>query len=205
MGRSFVACGAVMLCACSVERLPPPQAPTRDVPETVVVPIAAPPPGTGRVLLEANGEAAHVVEVSATDDPAVVGVRPVCTTPCVVDLPYGPHPLVFRSKQDPDRESETEVEIGPRPKIVRHALGERHDGGAAYTLGVVMLVLGSVAATTGGILWSAGAAGRSDALTPSAQSLTVAGGTTALLGLPLLLASRPTERPGATTEWALPR
>lgn len=190
---------------CGAQHLPPPPAPLRSAPDTTLVPAQAPAPGTGRVLLEANGEPADVAVVSATDDPAVVAVTPLCTTPCVVDLPYGPHPLLFHSTTDPARESEAEVDVGPRPKVLRHSLGERREGGPAHTTGTALVVLGALAATTGLILWSAASADdRRGAMDATGQGMTIGGATTALLGLPLLLSDRPTERPGATTEWPLP-
>lgn len=202
-----LALALLLVGGCGVEHLPPPQAPSREAPDASIVPAKAPPPGTGRVLLEANGEHAEVAEISATDDASVVAVTPLCTTPCVIDLPYGPHPLLFHSTTDPSRESEAEVDVGPRPKVLRHSLGERRDGGPAHTAGVAMIVLGAIAATTGAILWSASAAGPDEgrgSLAGVGQGVTVLGGASALLGIPLLFSDRPSERPGATTEWSLP-
>ncbi|MBX3189013.1 MAG: hypothetical protein KF819_18475 [Labilithrix sp.] len=197
------ACVAGALSAgCSPEVLPPPRAPARHLPAEIDVPADAPPPGSGRVILDANGERAQVVEALRDGDDDVV--RPVClSTPCVVDLPYGPHPLVFRSVTDESRQSETEIEVGPRMKVLRHNLGERSDGGALNTLGVSLLVLGTLAATTGGILWLAGASDRSASLEGPGRIVTGIGVGTMLLSLPLLIAGRPSERPGATTEWTL--
>ncbi|MBS2016925.1 MAG: hypothetical protein JST00_28825 [Deltaproteobacteria bacterium] len=192
---------------CGVEHLPPPQAPSREAPQARDLPTSAPPPGTGRLVVDANGEQAEVAIVSPTQDPSVVAVTPLCTTPCVVDLPYGPHPLLFHSTTDPSRESETEVDIGPRPKVLRHSLGERREGGPAHTTGTAMIVLGAIAATTGIILWSAAAAGPDEgrgAMAGVGQAISIGGAAAALLGIPLVLSDRPTERPGTTTEWPLP-
>jgi hypothetical protein len=168
----------------------------------VDVPPEPPAPGTGRVILDTNGERAHVVEL--VDDGAP-GVRSVCpATPCVVDLPYGPHPLVFQSTTDGSRQSEAAVDIGPRPKVLRHTLGERNDGGTLNTLGASFLVLGTLVATTGAILWLAGASDANASLAPSGQVITGIGVGSMILSIPLLVAGRPTERPGATTEWTLP-
>jgi len=211
MGRRLLAvvvlASASAMMGCGVEHLPPPQAPARDAPAPELVPTHAPAPGTGRVVVDANGERAEVAMVSATDDPSMVAVTPLCTTPCVIELPYGPHPLLFHSTTDPARESEAEVEVGPRAKVLRHAMGERREPGTANTAGTAMIVLGAIAATTGVILLSAAAAGPDDgrvAIAPLGQAFTIAGAASALLGIPLLLSDRPTERPGATTEWSLP-
>lgn len=200
---------AVMSCCagCGVEHLPPPQAPARDVPSPELVPTHGPAPGTGRVVVDANGEQAEVAMISATDDPSVVAITPLCTTPCVIDLPYGPHPLLFHSTTDPTRESEAEIDVGPRAKVLRHTMGERREPGTANTAGTAMIVIGAIAATTGVILLSAAAAGPDDgrgAIAPLGQAFTIAGAVSALFGIPLLLSDRPSERPGATTEWSLP-
>jgi|GEM_PF-1201993 len=206
---------AVASSACAVERLPPPEAPSRDL----ALARDPPPPtdaGTSRVLLEANGEAARVHEVvegtPAEGSEGYVGVRPLCTTPCVVELPYGPHPLFFQSTADPSRQSETTIDVGERTKVVRHALGDRSDGGALYTGGATLALLGAIAATTGAILWAAGSAGGADAtasasghpdLESTGYGVTVGGAAAILLGIPMMLVDRPRERPGATTAWDL--
>lgn len=221
MSRSIpvhvAAAGAALLLGCGVDARPPPAAPAREIPAGLEISQDPPPPGSGRVVLDANGERARVFEITGPPpgDPSesTVGVRPVCTTPCVVDLPYGPHPLVFQSVANGERQSEAAVDVGARAKVLRHSLGERSDGGGARTAGAALVVLGVIAATTGAILWAAGGAGSSDpgSLTSSGSTLASAGQTlagggagAALLGIPLLLIDRPVERQGTTTEWTLP-
>ena len=169
---------------CHARELPAPAAPPRTVPD-VVVPADAPGPGSGRVVLEADGEKADVLDEKA---------RVLCTTPCVVDLAYGTHPLVFVSTSDRSRTSDVDVEVGEEAKVVRHRLGERHDGGAIRSLGFAVLVLGAVTAVAGAAAWATDA-------TDHAPLITGVGAGVAGLSLPILLFDRPTERPGATTEW----
>lgn len=202
----------VLATGCGVQQLPAARPPAKVVPTDVDVPVEPPAPGTGRVILDTNGERAKVVEITGAATASsggysatIVGIRPLCTTPCVVDLPYGSHPIVMHSLDDETRQSETELEVGARAKVFRHTLGERTDGGGLRTAGGSLLTLGILAATTGAILWLAGSAndGGSD-LASTGQLVTGLGAGGILLSIPFLVVGRPTERPGATTQWNLP-
>jgi hypothetical protein len=207
LGGLAIACAVT---ACGAEQLPPPAAPPREIPKGLDLPEDPPAPGTGRVIVEANGERASVEEVTGVltgleggRPTSMIGVRPLCTTPCVVDLPYGSHPLVLRSTTDETRQSTAELDVGPRPKVFRHALGERNDGGATHAVGVTFLSLGVVGAITGALLWGIGSANASG-LEPTGKLVTGVSALSILIAVPILIASRPTEQPGATTEWTLP-
>ncbi|MDB4938716.1 MAG: hypothetical protein JWP87_5688 [Labilithrix sp.] len=208
------ACAATLLgTGCGVEQLPPVKPPAKLVPVDVDVPPDPPAPGTGRVILETDGEPAKVVEITGTATAwtggyraTVIGLRPLCVTPCVVDLPYGSHPIVLRSMSDETHQSETEIEVGARAKVFRHTLGERKDGGALRTVGGSLLTLGILAAATGAVMWLAGNASSSgsSSLTANGQLVTGLGAGGVLLSIPFLVAGRPTERPGSTTQWNMP-
>jgi hypothetical protein len=221
MQQRFVAAfaGAALLgsavLGCGVERLPAARPPPRMLPAEVVVPADPPAAGSGRVILDTNGEPASVVEITsgvtaasgaATAEPHVVGVRPLCTTPCIVDLPYGSHPIVLRSIADESRQSETELDVGARAKVFRHTLGERTDGGAVRMVGASFLTLGILAVAAGVVVWGAGSTSShpSPSLVTNGEVLTGVGAGGVLLSIPFLLMGRPTERPGATTQWSLP-
>lgn len=204
----------VFLAGCGAQKLPAPNPPAKEIPKDVDVPDEPPPNGAGRVLLDANGDKAKVVEITGSATAAagnyratIIGVRPLCTTPCVVDLPYGSHPLVFKSTTDESRMSEVDLDVGPKPKVVRHTLGERKDGGALHSVGSSILVLGAITALTGGILWATGALtsrdGKESSITPTGQLITGIGAAGIGISIPLLIVGRPTERPGATTEWSV--
>jgi hypothetical protein len=203
---------AGLLTGCGVEQLPPASAPARVVPIDVEVPSDPPAPGTGRVILETNGEPAKVVEITGAAtawnggySATIVGIRPLCTTPCVVDLPYGSHPLVLHSISDDTHQSEAEVDVGARAKVFRHTLGERKDGGGLRAAGASLLTLGILAAATGTILWLAGNASHNGGdLAGNGQLVTGFGGAGIALSIPFLILGRPTERAGATTQWNLP-
>lgn len=199
----LTALAATLGCGCGVRALPPPDPPRREVPRGVELPDEPPPrPGTSRVMLDADGEPAKVVAVGD-------GTHALCTTPCVVDLPYGSHSLVLQSILDEERRSRAELEVGPRPKIFRHTLGERHDGGAANTLGTSLVAVGLLAAATGAVFWAGGALARSadgapNGLEGTGRLVTGLGAGAVIVGIPFLVVGRPSERPGATTEWTLP-
>ena len=132
-------------------------------------------------------------------------VRPLCTTPCVVDLSYGSHPLVLRSLDDESRQSEAELEVGARAKVFRHTLGQKNDGGGLRMAGASLLTLGLIAAATGAILWVGGVTSTNGTqVTATGQVVTGLGASSVVLSIPFLLGGRPTERPGATTQWTLP-
>ena len=212
MMKRFVVLVALGAAGCGVEQLPAASPPARVLPANLDLPEDPPAPGTGRVILDTNGEPAKVVEITGaasasngTYSATIVGIRPVCTTPCVVDLPYGSHPLVLHSISDESRQSETELDVGARAKVFRHTLGERKDGGGLHTAGASLLTLGIIAATTGAILWVAGASSSSGGdLASKGQLVTGLGSAGILLSIPFLIAGRPTERPGSTTQWNLP-
>ncbi len=202
----------LLTAGCGVEHLPAPAAPAKVVPEDVDMPPEPPAAGMGRILLDANGERAKVVEVTGSATASngrysatIVGIRPLCTTPCVVDLPYGTHPIVLQSTTDETHRSEADLEVTARAKVFRHALGERRDGGAAQAIGTTVLTLGLVAATTGALLWGLGSANSGGAsLVEKGQLITGLGAGGIVLSIPFLVVGRSTERPGATTQWALP-
>jgi hypothetical protein len=211
-GTALLGCAVL---GCGVEQLPAARPPSRTLPAEVVVPADPPAVGSGRVILDTNGEPASVVEITSgaatasgavTADSRGVGVRPLCTTPCVVDLPYGSHPIVLRSISDESRQSETELDVGARAKVFRHTLGERTDGGAMRMVGASFLTLGILAFAAGAVVWGAGSTSShaSPSLVTNGEVLTGGGAGGVLLAIPFLLMGRPTERPGATTQWSLP-
>ncbi|MDB5215416.1 MAG: hypothetical protein JWO86_3343 [Myxococcaceae bacterium] len=201
---------------CGVEQLPAARPPSRTLPAEVEVPPDPPPPGSGRVILDTDGEPASVVEITSGSVPAgassnalgdnVLGVRPLCTTPCVVDLPYGSHPIVLRSTSDETHQSETELDVGARAKVFRHTLGERTDGGGLRMVGASLLTLGILAVAAGTVMWAAGVTSSrgSPNLTTNGEVLTMGGAGGIVLSIPFLIMGRPTERPGSTTQWSLP-
>ena len=208
------------LAACGDIRLPRPAAPEKAMPAEAEVPNEAAAEGTGRVLLEANGEKARVVEVTGTSVESqgyrlnVMTERPVCTTtPCVVDLPRGAHTLVFVSPTDPNRGSPVDLDAGSHPKVVRHAMGERVPHTGLKVGGTVALALGAAGVGIGGLLlltsattpdseFSTGESVGASMAGPGAAMVAI-GGVVLAVGIALRVLGRTEVREGTTTEWKL--
>lgn len=210
---------APQLAGCGDLALPPPVAPTKVMPEVTDVPTEPVPQGGGRVLLDANGEKARVLDVSGATFSgqgyavSMVASRPLCaSTPCVVDLARGPHRLVFVSPTDPNRGSSVEIDVGSRPKVVRHAMGERIEHGALRTAGTMTMSIGGLGVLTGGSILLTGlllsGVDTTSRSTDTSASIVSAGGAVLgigagvlALGVTLGILSRTEVRPGSTTEW----
>lgn len=207
-----------LLTGCGPQRLPPPAAPAKVLPADLDVPDAPPPEGTSRVVIDTDQQAKVVEITGATTAMAggyratIVGTRSLCTTPCVIDLSYGTHSILLRSVTDETRQSEAELVVSTKPKVFRHTLGEHKAGGALRTVGGSLVGLGVLTALTGAVLWGVAAASNSasnssaprSSLEGTGQMITGIGIGAMALGIPFMLIDRPTERPGATTEWTSP-
>lgn len=207
--------------ACGEVALPPPAAPAHALPSPPELPNEAVPEGAGRVVLDANGEKARVIEVAGATvhgqgySFGLTAQRPVCaSTPCVVDVSRGPHRFVFLSTSDPNRGSAVEIDIGSKPKVIRHALGERIEHSALNAGSNVSLTLGTLGAITGGSLLLGGALASSSSSNESGSSsgtsVTGVGGAVLgvsagvlVLGITLGILGRTEVRDGSTTEWSL--
>jgi len=202
------------MVACGDIQLPPPAAPLKTLPQPPELPTEPTPEGGGRLVLDANGEKARVVEVAGATVQShgysfnLVAQRAVCaSTPCVVDVPRGPHRLVFVSPSDPNRGSSVEVDVGGRPKVVRHAMGERIEHNGLKAGSSVAYTLGMLGALTGGSVLFVGALRNGS--DPNAGSGLVGAGGAVLgvsagviaLGITLGILGRTEVREGTTTEW----
>jgi len=209
---------AFPLFACGDIQLPPPAAPQKALPQPPEVPSEPVPEGAGRLVLDANGEQARVVEVAGTTVQSrgytfnLIAQRPVCaSTPCVVDIPRGPHRLVFLSKTDENRGSDVELDVGARPKVVRHAMGERIEHNGLKGGSSAALTLGVLGAITGGSVMFGGALASGSSTSPGAGDgvVTVGGAVLGIsagvlaLGITLGILGRTEVRKGSTTEWPL--
>lgn len=208
------------LTACGVRHLPPPPAPTRGG-VAALTPARPPDEGEGTVTLHTDvparvdlvvqrirGEllprrgALRGAGAEAALVPAAVSVRPLCRTPCAINLPRGEHEIVFSDLAIPTRrESGAWIEVGDRPSILRHRLGAQSasPGGA---LGAVLLAsLGGSAMLVGTPLMIIGGVSDGSGLfVPGAVSL--GAGAVTLIGAWILGEfSRPTVRPGSTLQW----
>jgi len=206
------------LMGCGYREVAPVKAPARAVPTDVEARTSPPAPGTTRVLLEANGERATVMEITdSTDSTATVHHNgstgfgyvhsetqaPICMTPCFSDMKPGLHLLRFASEDDL-KESTVSVQVTDTPKIVRHALGHKETSSLGQILGVAMTISGATLLGTGAMLYGVGEAtsGGDSSRTLSNTGLTAGGVGLGfmLIGIPLMVLTRPTHQPGSTTE-----
>jgi hypothetical protein len=135
----------IAAAGCGTVHLPPPPPPTADVAD---IPVDAPP---GTVEIESDRPAAvdEVTGVIYAGGPrpihAVVMKHHLCdATPCSVQLSNGPHDLQF-AMPDSVWGGSMRIAVGPRPSVLRYAVGhsEVHPGGQVF--GTVMLIMGGVA------------------------------------------------------------
>jgi hypothetical protein len=211
------------LHGCATRFLPPPQDPARVAPRVVT----APPPlreGEGQVTLSTTSGRARVELITARTqvEPYQWGngftprgyngyapqtqytLRPLCLTPCAVNLPLGTHELLFTDvNMGSGRTSTAFVDVGATSSIVRHTMGRQTSSVGGLVGSIVMGGLGVALALAGGML-----IGFQDASDPSRAGLAVAGGVTLGIGAGLGVgatilgfASRPTLQPGASTQW----
>jgi hypothetical protein len=206
-----------------VRNLPPPPAPTQEMPKTVG---NIPPEveGKARIVVDVTNGPAEVEEVMAqTEATATNGrqtyvaygevTRPVClTTPCAVNLEYGQHNLRFVSKGDDSHASEGTVDVGQSDSVFRHTMGEHSSGGAVHSLGVTSGILGVTGMILGGSLLAVGALSSSsdpDGSSPSSGLTTVGAATLGIgagllaLGIVMAVASPATNQEGASTQFSL--
>ncbi len=168
------------------------------------MPSTPPASGRGRVVIATEGNVpsvVHFVEGAsfAIGPGAVVGalhLSRLCVTPCVVDLPYGNHELRFTS-EGMRGDAQVYVSVDEGTSALRVALGKRSNGGARASASRWLIVGGTLAAVTGGILW----AGDDDA---SLSRTTMLGGLGAVaLGLILWQTDRPILQPASSIQWTL--
>jgi hypothetical protein len=131
-------------------------------------------------------------------------LRPLCLTPCTVNLPQGTHEVLFSDvDMGSGRTSTAFVDVGAAPSVLRHAMGRQTSSVGGIVGAVVMGGLGTALSLAGGMLM-----GFQDASQPGHENLAIAGGVTlgvgAALGVGAIvlgLTSRPTVQPGTSTQW----
>lgn len=211
------------LIGCGYRDGAPVHAPARTVPVDVEPRTSPPAPGTTRVLLEANGERATVMEITSSTDAAATvyqngnsGIAlahsetqaPICMTPCFSDMKPGLHVLRFASEDDL-RESTAFIQVNDTPKVVRHAMGHKETTSIGNIVGSAMTISGATLLGTGATLYAVGEAKDGDHASPVLSSNGLAASGVGLgfmvIGIPLMLLTQPTRRAGSTTELAFSR
>jgi hypothetical protein len=225
--------GSVGMTGC-VANVEPPAVPERIAPDLTIAPAEPAPPNHGRVFIDAVGEQAKVSDVTETTTVATVlpqggrgnslqalqqrKLRPLCITPCAVDLTQGWHSLVFESVNDGLSTSTADVTVSSRPLAVRHALGRDKPLNGGYLGGVMMIIPGGGFLLSGTLMAIIGATAsdpgpgvdangkaKSDprVLLPIGLVVAGIGAALGLGGTLLILNNRPEKQPGSTTQWVL--
>ena len=216
-----------------VNKRPPPPVPERATVTPDIVPAGAPSATDGRLVIDVVGENAKVFEVTelVTRTNAGYGgknssflpaqldrkMRPLCLTPCAIDLPLGWHSLVFESTNDPLHTSTADVTVGPQPTVVRHALGRDKPANAGYVGGIAMLVPAGGLLVMGTVATLVGASAKEPAASPTGNTkgdarvflpiglvLLGIGAALGIGGTVLMANNAPERQPGSTARWALP-
>jgi len=158
-GTSLVLVTLLSLSPACSRVLPPLEAPTRRAPALDLDP---PPPveGQGRVAFDSqNVEGADVAIVtsrstsSATAWSLSASVRvsgygesttPVCTAPCVANIPYGNYEVRFSKYLEPRSYSQViDIQVGVPPTVVNANLGHfKFPSTAAQITGILLATLG---------------------------------------------------------------
>lgn len=145
MGRFtafLIAAGAAGSLVACVARHSRPRVPERIVPD-VPVPPAAPAPGQGRTIVDVVSGPAQVFEVVGDFPGPVPGeplegalLRPLCTTPCAIDLRLGLHLLAFARPDERDRRRLDSgfVSFERRTSVYRRSLRERRSADLALAI-----------------------------------------------------------------------
>jgi hypothetical protein len=236
MNASSVVTLVVALSVCTtgcVNNRPPPPVPERVAVTPDIAPAAAPSAIDGRLVVDVVGDKAKVFEVTELTTRTNAGyggknswvlpgplerkMRPLCLTPCAIDLPLGWHSLVFESTSDPARTSTADVTVGPQPTGVRHALGRDKPANGGYLGGIAMLIPAGGLMVMGTVATLVGASAKDPSPSPTGNTkgdarvflpigLVLLGIGAALgIGGTILIANNAPERqPGSTAQWVLP-
>ncbi len=213
-------CVLVALTGCTPRYLRPPPPPDRAF-VAIPDPPRAPAEDEGTVTLDVTEGSARVelliqrtqidpnAQWATQNRPMQAGqtqgglvTRPLCRTPCTVNLPRGDHELVL-TDVDPSstRSSSASVRVGTRPSVFRHTLGQQQSSVAGIITALLLGGLSLGATAMGGALLAIGSDDYGTDLTPAGG---ISLGVGVALGVAAWLlgeASRPTIRPGSTTQW----
>jgi len=159
--------------------------------------------GPAQVDLITHRPLLHLVRSSNVYDASEHGVaRPLCQTPCTVNLPSGYHQVQFsHSSPGTGRESLGYVQVGTRPVVVRHALGQFQHAARAESLWGMTAFVGILTFVVGGLLLPISECPGEGGVRPVALTLVGGGALLSLASWWGFWSARPTVQPGATTQW----
>ena len=210
---ALISVASILTTGCGTHDVPPPAYPDRSPPAIGHYPEQPPGEDKGRVVLDTPGMRANVTEITGvahTDGSflaaatTTVITQPVCTTPCVVDLPRGRHDFIFTSATDASRTSTERVDLQSKPLVVKHAVGMEVTHPWLKVGGYVSMILGLTSYAISIPVFAGGQRSDGSHADPNAQGGFIALGVGTVftaLGSLLLALGRTEMQPGATTAW----
>ena len=181
-------------CTGSPRHLDPPPPPAAVVPD-VGAPAEPPPPGVSRVVFDVT-DGPTLIQIKTLMG-AGVGYVPLCTTPCVADLPAGQHDLSFQLRRDPGRGDNDLITVPFGTSAYRRTLGERSSRVGTLYSGYVIGSIGLM------VVWMSGMSTLGSSSSDHAvRDAMLFGAGLMALGLGLTYAGWPTEQPGSVTQFA---
>lgn len=194
----------------STKHLPPPAAPAKTLP---AIDYSGPvEPGTGRIVLDVEGDQARVTRVRGASVSAgglgrafggsMEVSQVLCVSPCASDLPVGQHTLRLASTTDPERTAEIYVNVVPGKTGVRAVLGQSQSKTGRRILG--WLTAAVAAFVDLGAIAVVSASGNEFKAGPSIRSkvgISVTGLAISGLAAWLLGTSTSVSQPGNATQW----
>jgi len=146
----------VLFAACIAPKMVPPPAPPAAIAPASLKEDPPRSSAKSRLVLDVAGTAAAAFEIVQTksDEPDSHALRPLCETPCAVNLATGEHRIAFVSRSD--LVGQETITLGPAPTVLREQLGyvQTHPvpfygGIGAASLGGLALLFGLVLAAQG--------------------------------------------------------
>jgi hypothetical protein len=208
--RALFVLALTLAVAGCIHTLPPVATPGPVNPpsETIAV-----PPGHGLIYVDVVDGSTDVrvvksVEVSEQLNDQVIETETLeeqsaCTSPCVLDLPLGPHLLAFPMRGSGGVEV-AQVIASPRPTVYRRALGWRRSGGAGFVLGVLGTIFGGASFTTGAALLPIGLVEDSHGMKLAGEITLGAGALLTAVGIWAIAMHPLFEQSGAGAQYGLP-
>jgi hypothetical protein len=197
MYRSLLFAIAVVGCTGTRHLDPPPQ------PAALVPPVAVPPtpPTDSRVILDVvDGPSDVQIKVI---NPSGALWAPVCTTPCALDLPAGPHELSFVLRGDSEHNDAATVNVPHGASLYRRQLAYRTESPGMTIGGYFIGYTGLVVLLTGLAIAAANEAGGRYGNSNVGLDVALVGGAMTLGGGLMFYYGQPAQREAAVTHVSL--